>query len=462
MKIRFKGRKGTITLFLCIILSAAIILESIYIKGAYRRKQEVILTTAVSHQVEQILSQFNRNYQDWYGIYVLDSVESDHAVFDEMTKKYQDMSFQYELTDEFTNDDLRKSISEYMRLRGLAFEGSGIMDRLGLSIFKLTGTDAITGSGISSWLPTFQDYFLNREEFSEMWEKVEEKCAENGLEDKLTDFYSFVDDLDEVWKKNVSAVMEIGDTTVPISLFDTSCVGYMTSAMDKYMDYQLPSIVDRLLINEYAAFSFDSRVKEYEENSRSVEEANIIGIPFSEIHGENTCDLEYLLVGSSSSGTNKNVSYGMILGTRLILDFSAFLMDESKMELAFGIAEVISILVFVSSFFTVYVDPVVIQYTIIFFMAFMRAVSDTSKLTSGKKVPLFYNYAIDDYLQTTYRDYFRVFLLFVPENELLDRMNTVIRRDCSEHLYTGVSATGKLSDDPYSVKRRFELYEKGT
>ena len=139
MKIRFKGRKGTITLFLCIILSAAIILESIYIKGAYRRKQEVILTTAVSHQVEQILSQFNRNYQDWYGIYVLDSVESDHAVFDEMTKKYQDMSFQYELTDEFTNDDLRKSISEYMRLRGLAFEGSGIMDRLGLSISKLQG-----------------------------------------------------------------------------------------------------------------------------------------------------------------------------------------------------------------------------------------------------------------------------------------------------------------------------------
>ena len=293
MKIRFKGRKGTITLFLCIILSAAIILESIYIKGAYRRKQEVILTTAVSHQVEQILSQFNRNYQDWYGIYVLDSVESDHAVFDEMTKKYQDMSFQYELTDEFTNDDLRKSISEYMRLRGLAFEGSGIMDRLGLSISKLTGSDAITGSGISSWLPTFQDYFLNREEFSEMWEKVEEKCAENGLEDKLTDFYSFVDDLDEVWKKNVSAVMEIGDTTVPISLFDTSCVGYMTSAMDKYMDYQLPSIVDRLLINEYAAFSFDSRVKEYEENSRSVEEANIIGIPFSEIRDEQKCLLRY-------------------------------------------------------------------------------------------------------------------------------------------------------------------------
>ena len=80
MKRRLSDRKGTITLFLCIVLSAAIILESIYIKGAYRRKQEVILASAVSHQTEQILSQFDRQYLDWYGIYALDSIESDHAV----------------------------------------------------------------------------------------------------------------------------------------------------------------------------------------------------------------------------------------------------------------------------------------------------------------------------------------------------------------------------------------------
>ena len=134
MKSKLFGRKGSVTLFLCIILSAAVLLEAIYIEGAYRRKQEVVLTEAVSHQVEQILSQFNRDYLDWYGIYVLDDVESASSVFDEMTKNYSDMSFDYQLTDEFSSEDLRASSVEYRKLRGIAFEGSALLDRLDFSI----------------------------------------------------------------------------------------------------------------------------------------------------------------------------------------------------------------------------------------------------------------------------------------------------------------------------------------
>ena len=460
MKRRLSDRKGTITLFLCIVLSAAIILESIYIKGAYRRKQEVILASAVSHQTEQILSQFDRQYLDWYGIYALDSIESDHAVFDEMTWKYPDMSFEYELTDEFDSDDLRVSISEYMRLRGLAFEGSGIMDRLGVSISGITGSGSKSSSGIETWLPTFKDYILNRESYSEIWSSIEDECVAQGMEKNLSYFYSFVDEMDEIWKRNASAVVEIGDSSVELSLFDPTCMGDLADAMDGYMDYELPSIVERLLINEYAAFSFDSRVSEYEGEDGFEEESNIIGIPFSQIHDEeNTGDLEYLLTGRDSKIFNNGVSYGMILGTRLILDFCAYLMDESVMSTAYMVAQVISIMIWITSFFTVYIDPTAIQYTIVFFMAFARAVKDASKLISGKSVPLFYHDSVEDVADTTYRDYFRVFLLFIPEDKLLDRMLTVIRRDCGDHLFTGVASKGNLGDDSYEVLRRFELYE---
>lgn len=462
MKKVFFGRKGSITLFLCIVLSAAIILESVYIKGAYQRKQEVLLTRAVSHQTEQILSQFDREALDWYGIYVLDQVVSDHAVFDQMTDGNEDMSFSYDLTDHFSSEDLKISISEFMRLRGLAFEGSGIMDRLGISLSKISGSGAVGSSGLGTWLPTFKDYIFNRDKYSDMWSEVEDKCIEYGVEDKLSDFYTFVDQLEDVAKRNISSVMEIGDSSITLSLFDPSCMDSLTSAMDQYMDYQLPSVVDRLLINEYAAFSFDSRVTAYESDDGPEEEANIIGIPFSEIHGENTCDLEYLLIGNSSSGVNKGVCYAMILGTRLILDFCAFLMDDTMRNIALAIATVVSILVSVCSLFIINVDPTAIQFAILFFMAFIRAVSDTGKLVAGKTVPLFYNDSftdtLGDFSDTTYRDYFRIFLLFVPEDQLLDRMKDVIERDCGEDLYTGVKSTGYLRDTPYTVNRRFELY----
>ena len=42
MRKRLFGRHGAITLFLCLLLSAVILLESIYVAGAYRRKQEQV------------------------------------------------------------------------------------------------------------------------------------------------------------------------------------------------------------------------------------------------------------------------------------------------------------------------------------------------------------------------------------------------------------------------------------
>ena len=61
---------------------------------------------------------------------------------------------------------------------------------------------------------------MNREKYADMWAEIEEKCKENGYEEELPYFYSFVDDLDGVMKRNISAVTQIGDTSVTLSLFD--------------------------------------------------------------------------------------------------------------------------------------------------------------------------------------------------------------------------------------------------
>ena len=462
MKKKLLGRNGTITLFLCIILSAAILLECIYISGAYQRKQEVILTEAVSHQVEQILSQFDRNGQNWYGVYALSQISSGRAVFDKMTQNIDNTEFSYEVKDELNNDDLRASISEYMRLRGIAFEGSGMMERLGISLSQLSGSDKLSGVGVAAWLPTFKAYLENREKYSPFLSVVEGICNATGISDKLSDFFSFVDDLSVVWARNSSAALEVGDTSVVVDVFDPSCISSLTSAFDAYMDLDFPSVADRLLMNEYAAFSFDSTVKSYVSDNGLEEECNMLGIPYSEIHGKNYGDLEYLLVGNSRPAVNTYVSFGLLLGIRLVLNMSAFMMDETKKEIALGIAEVLSVLISVISGFTIIVEPTTLQYVVLFIMAYIRAYSDGLKLLAGQSIPFFYNDYVSDTLgefaETTYRDYYRIFLLFVPEEDLLDRMRLVITRDCGI-LYTGVSATGTLRGASYRVERRFELYE---
>lgn len=459
MKKKLYGRHGAITIFLCLLLSAVIVLESIYIYGAYRRKQEVILTAAVSHQVEQTLSQFNRDYLDWYGVYALTSVDSDRAVFDRMTRNIGNVDYCYELTCEMCNEDLRAAVSEYMRLRGMAFEGSVMMDRLNISISQITGNDKLSGVGVAAWLPTFKAYIENKEKYSPFLTVIEKICKTTGIDDKLSDFFDFADDLSEVWAKNSSATMQIGDTSAYVSVFDPTCLQSLTNAFDAYMDADLPGIVDRLLLNEYAAFSFDSNVKVYDGDE---EEANMIGIPFSEIHDDNRGDLEYLLVGDNRPVTNTYVSFGLLMGTRLLLDMSAYLLDDSKKAIALGIAEVLAVLIAVLSAGSIIVEPSTLQYVVLFIMAYIRAYRDGVRLLAGYSVPLFYNDKVTSTLgvfsDTYYRDYYRIFLMFVPEESLLSRMRQVITMDCGQ-LYTGISATGSLNGAEYHVERRYELYE---
>lgn len=463
MKRKLFGRRGSITLFLCIILSAAILLETIYLQGAYRRKEEVILTEAVSHQAEQIFSQFNREYLDWYGIYVIDDVKSGNSVFEKMTKDYSDMSFEYTLTDDFDKDDLRASAIEYMKLRGIAFEGNALLDRLDLSISQLSDNSHTSGIGMGNWLPTFKDYLSNRDKYADRLSDFEDVCDHLGLGDKLPYFSAFCDDITEAWEKSSSQYFECGDSSVTVSLFDPGCIDSLTSAFDSYIDADLPSILDRLLINEYAVYSFDSFVTRYQSDDDYEAESNILGIPFDEIHDSNKMgDLEYLFVGSNET-MNKLVSYGTIFGTRLILNYSAFILDEAKRSAAYVLAQIICILISLMTLFTVNLSPSAVMYFVLFSFAYTAAMVDTTKLVMGMSVPIFYNdsvcEALGDLADTQYRDYFRIFLLFVPEDVLLERMVNVIHRDCGDDLYTGLKAVGSLREDKYTVERRFEIYE---
>ncbi len=463
MRRKLFGRHGSITIFLCIILSAIILVESVYVASAYQRKREVLLTEAVSHQVEHALAQFDRNYLDWYGIYALTHVDGSSSVFDEMTKDLDGAQYTYELCHPFNDHDLRCSISEYMRLRGVAYAGDALLERLGVSISQIADNGNASGSGISKWLPTFQTFLKNKQVTKAVLEKVKSYASIVNLDKKIDDVNDFLDGAREAWEEKSSAVLEMGDSSVSISMFDPSSLTSLTDFFDSYMDADLPGWADRLIINEYAADQFDSAVAAYESDEGYEIESNMIGIPFAAMHGSNKADLEYLLVGSDHEWINTTMAKNFILGTRLMLNMGAFAMDKAKRNKAYGIAEVIVVMVAILSVGTIILDPSTVQYFILFVMAYIRAFSDMRKLVKGKSVPLFYNdtfqETMGEFAESKYRDYFRFALLLVPEDKLVSRMRTVIERDAVLPMYTGVRGVGALNGNGFAVERSYELYE---
>jgi len=463
MRQKLFGRRGSITIFLCIILSAVILLESVYVAGAYQRKREVLLTEAVSHQVEQALSQFDRNYLDWFGIYALTHVDGATSVFDQMTQKLDGAQYTYELCDPFCNADLRKCISEYMRLRGVAFAGNALLERLGISIKEITDNGGKSGSGISKWLPSFQSFLKNKNATKAVLAKVKSYASIVNLDEKLEDVEDFLDGARETWEQKSSAVLEMGDSSVSISMFDPSSVSSLTHLFDSYMDVDLPGWADRLILNEYAADQFDSLVPAYETETGYEIETNMVGIPFAAMHGGNEADLEYLLTGSDQEWVNTLMAKNFILGARLVLNMGAFCMDKAKKSKAFGIAEVIVVMLAILSMGTIILDPATVQYFVLFIMAYVRAFSDMRKLIKGKSVPLFYNDAFQksmgEFAQSKYRDYFRFALLLVPEEKLVTRMRKVIERDAVLPMFTSVRGVGEMNESRFVVERGYEIYE---
>ena len=110
------NKHGAITIFLSIVLSSVILIESIYVLQIISINKRLEINRALKNQVEIILSDYNRLLFDIYGIYAININSIDMTVF-EKTLEVNGYSYGEDIVidgyDVLNTADLKNAIATY-------------------------------------------------------------------------------------------------------------------------------------------------------------------------------------------------------------------------------------------------------------------------------------------------------------------------------------------------------------
>ena len=105
------------TIFLCIILAALVLTESILWTAAARRAKEADLARSMRLQLQQSLSGWNEEIYDFYGLYTLDTSTLDSTVVTTCFQDGDEIQVLLNPTSEMTAESIRTGVIRFMLIR---------------------------------------------------------------------------------------------------------------------------------------------------------------------------------------------------------------------------------------------------------------------------------------------------------------------------------------------------------
>lgn len=464
-----RNKRGGTTIFLCIIMSALILSQSVLLGGAVTRASESEMRRCIQLQTEQILSGYNDKLLKYYGMYVIDPTKIDRYIFDECYRKSACEDVCLEPYNYLTPELIGRGINDFMKPRFPAIIGYQLLDKV-KSVLQSINNSSSYNVGKKdqdgAWTGYLKDFMASSEKWTAVLENVENFVDVIDFTGKLNDLKNFVKDLRYVIENTATHTLQSDESSgFTLDIFDPDSITKLLEIVSKKMNTESSSLTEYFCLNQYSVSFFDSGVKKCSINGKKVEESNIYGVPFSEIHGSNRPDIEYLLTGCEDEDKALFYAKTCVFATRAILNLGSFLFDNEKQNKALGIAEIISTAISIISVGTVYVDPQVVKYLILLTWAIAQAFKDVGKLIDGEQITLIDNSKIESdkkvksVLSTKYRDYIGFFLLFVDQDKILSRINTLFEKECGGKPYVGISMSVTNEGKTYALRDTYDVYK---
>jgi hypothetical protein len=419
-------------------------------------------------QMAQILGNYNESLLTNYGLYGLDVSSVNTKIF-EGCFSGGDLA---ELTavpyNPITTADLRTGISDYMQIRMPALASKELLTRFKGIYANIINSDLFNKtktSKSSAWFSYLKTFLGQKEKWGDAIKTAVTTVEAIDITGKTKELEEFAASFQQTLERGSTLFLQ-GDTNGNLSddILSPDNMAQILSFADNYLNLDMPGIVDSYMINEYALSFFDSKIENEKNGGSTTPEANILGISYSDIHGSNRADLEYLLTGIDNEVASFAVAKMLVFDVRIITNFGTYLVDSEKMSKAKEIAEILSAAITLVSAGTVSVDPEILQFAVLYVWALVQGFADLVKLLSGESIILFDHSALNnndilkDALNTKYRDYIALFLMAVPEEWKLSRILTILKRDCSSEIYSGVTLSANFRGGLFVMEDTYDAY----
>ncbi|MBR3533437.1 MAG: hypothetical protein IKN80_06100 [Clostridiales bacterium] len=444
-----KNKRGTSTLFLAIILSALILTETTYIALVADLDRRLTYSRALKEQAEVYLASYDRQLFKTYGIYAFDTRNINSYVFDRVLSAngYEEgdviyASGMYSLD----TDQLKRAVSVYYsyRLSGILF------DRFSSQITQLIeqagGEDILNGIRQFMSGPAAETLSTIIDGGSEVAQTISSALETLGI-DSSNEYYQRFSSLISSLKTLKNNAPDIGNG------FDPTDMGFVSDIIEFNMDlYNTGAAFNETFavhscLADYAANNFDCALED---------DTSFNGTSFTQFHGDNEYDSEYILTGLQGFA-GKALTYYYIYGGLVIKNIASDLLDPSTREIISAVADILSVVISAVSLGTVTLPPVVYEIIIALIMAEIEAVADLWKIINGESVT-FISIGGFDVLTMDYRKFLTVYMYLVIDDLLLGRMLDVLNRDFPDYA-TGIEVQTDYRGETICYEASYDLYQ---
>ena len=448
-RVKRTDKHGAGTIFIAIILSALVLVECTYLAFVWDLDRRMEVSRALKNEVEAILADYDRGLFKTYGIYAFSIDDVDDEIFG---KVLQGRGYGPETgvtvngIEVLDRDSLRKVISSYYAYRGagIAFRSmfeqvSGIVDR-----FDDRGVIGrirqFTSSGAARYL---SDILSDSESISD---RLESLTPDNG------DLSEYVPGLQSIKDLMNDSNDDVTAFRPDLRLVNMSYLIEGYSILESMIDLGsgfASGRTDHLMLAHYAAYNFDCMVDNGSDSS-------VTGTKFSDIHGENYLDSEYIMTGLDGRFGMISVST-LIFETLFVKNFLNETGDPGK-AMAYETAAILATtLVAALSDGTVEIPNEVMKLILVAVVAICRSVKELNQVYDGSKIALIEEDNME-LVKVGYRDFLFLYLFCVNDDCLLDRMLSVLERDYGQ-MCTGISLSTVYGGTDYDITKRYAMYE---
>lgn len=376
----FQNKRGGTTLFVAIILAAVILVECTYYQYLLGLDRRYCFVRAVESKVETVLSSYNRELFNTYGIYAFDIEDIDNDSFISVLEEsgiYENQILVVEGLYTFDVEDLRKAITNFYSYRSGAIAFNSISSILvGLiesldSYGIISGLRTLTGSNVASAINSILSG--GSQILNPILEGVLESLQSEEGDSRIADYIDVFDDLSQTDVSEVSS-----QDRVDLSFF-ASITDSLYNLMDGLNSINDNDFMLKVFATHYASYNFDTRTSN---------DTSIIGTSFDSIHDENMNDAEYLLTGTDSVISSIMIS-SYIFYITFLVNIINIVLDTTLMPVIKGIATVImSVVGILTEGAGLAIPSSVYEILIVLIIGTTRGVIDHHKIMNGEKIGL--------------------------------------------------------------------------
>ena len=453
-------RHGSISIFLCLLLSGLVIIESVLVAGAAVRADEAEQLRSARVLLSTTLAAYDRDFLSSYGLYVIDEDRLTDDVFRACYAGSLNPECRIVGTDALKPEQLGEAVSDYLLARSPAIAGEEILTRVSAISDLLKESDLFQlGSGTSGQaLDTLRDFLGEKERWSGIITQAAGVLEEVLPESAVNQVTSFLNQVKTSSAQRAALLFE--GSYEPGEALDPKILSDSWKNIDAIFSADMPQIGENYYLSIYAARFLDCQIK----NTEEAGDKNLLGASFAKIHEANRLDLEYVITGIDNEIISEYLVRSTLYNVRNVIHFVTYLTDQEKREKALEIARVLEVCIAIISGGTVDLKAEALEYIVLAVWAQIAAATDVLNLADGQTIDLFPHSLLDkhkelgDFLKVDLRDCLFMFLLFIPQSFKEDRIFKILLRDSSSSLYTGaeVHITSRFTD--FYMEEKYRAY----